>query len=309
MSDLFGKDVRTISEHIGNVYREKELERNPTIRKFRIVQKEGKRLIERQVEYHNLDVIISVGYRVKSKRGTQFRIWATNVLRDHLVKGYTFYQKRLQESKARMKELEEAVELVRSAQDNRHLSATEASGLLNVITEYARSWLLLQRYDEDELPVKELNKGVVYELSEEEARKVIDGLREDLKRKREAGDFFGRENAQGHSGDCLVIFPSHHLPDNCPKPRNCGGAGRNSLAVRSIPPQLDRSLRSGSNSGGGISAHLSSIIGVRRVTYGVFLSQRLIRLWRKFRNVFFGYFLFKKKVTPRRAIADQWFNQ
>jgi len=106
MARLFQKDVRTVSEHIANVYREKELRRDPTIRKFRIVQKEGKREVERKIDHYNLDVIISVGYRVQSKRGTQFRIWATNVLRDHLVKGYTLNEKRLQESRHRLKELE-----------------------------------------------------------------------------------------------------------------------------------------------------------------------------------------------------------
>jgi len=85
MAGLFGKSVKTINEHIVNVYQEEELEKHPTIRKFRIVQKEGNREVIREVEHYNLDVIISVGYRVKSKRGTQFRIWATKVLKDHLL--------------------------------------------------------------------------------------------------------------------------------------------------------------------------------------------------------------------------------
>lgn len=89
MAKLFGKDVRTISEHVSNIYVERELEKDPTIRKFRIVRKEGKRAVERAIDHYNLDVIISVGYRIKSKRGTQFRIWATNVLQDHLDKGFT----------------------------------------------------------------------------------------------------------------------------------------------------------------------------------------------------------------------------
>jgi len=88
MAKLFGKDVRTVSEHIQNVFKERELERMSTIRKFRIVQVEGKRRIERDVDFYNLDVIISVGYRVKSQRGTQFRIWATNILKGYIVKGY-----------------------------------------------------------------------------------------------------------------------------------------------------------------------------------------------------------------------------
>lgn len=95
MSDLFGKDVRTINEHVSNIYTEQELTRDPTVRKYRIVQQEGKRSVKREVEHYNLDVIISVGYRVKSQRGVQFRQWATNILKKHLVDGYTFNEKRL----------------------------------------------------------------------------------------------------------------------------------------------------------------------------------------------------------------------
>ena len=86
MARLFGKNVRTVSEHVTNVCREKELQRNPTIRKFRLVRKEGNRDVERMIDHYNLDVIISVGYRVKSKRGTQFRIWATRVVANLLNK-------------------------------------------------------------------------------------------------------------------------------------------------------------------------------------------------------------------------------
>ncbi|MBS1736680.1 MAG: virulence RhuM family protein [Bacteroidetes bacterium] len=88
LSTLFGRDIKTIGKHINNVFSEGELEANSTVAKFATAQMEGKRRIERQIEYYNLDIIISVGYRVKSKQGTQFRIWATNVLRDYLLKGY-----------------------------------------------------------------------------------------------------------------------------------------------------------------------------------------------------------------------------
>ena len=93
IASLFGRDVKTIGKHINNVFAEGELERNSTVANFATVQLEGGRKIERQIEYYNLDVIISVGYRVKSKQGTQFRIWATNVLRDYLLKGYALNQR------------------------------------------------------------------------------------------------------------------------------------------------------------------------------------------------------------------------
>ena len=99
LAELFQKDVRTINEHIQNVFEEGELEREPTIRKFRIVQLEGSRQVEREVEHYNLDVIISVGYRVRSHRGTQFRQWATKQLRELIVKGFVLDDERLKEGR------------------------------------------------------------------------------------------------------------------------------------------------------------------------------------------------------------------
>jgi len=99
LAELFRKDVRTINEHIQNIYEEGELAPEATIRKFRIVQTEGKREVERIVDFYNLDVIIAVGYRVKSHRGTQFRRWATERLREYLVKGFTMDDERLKEGR------------------------------------------------------------------------------------------------------------------------------------------------------------------------------------------------------------------
>ena len=98
MAALFGRDVKTIGKHVNNVFREGELTREATVAKFATVQTEGGREVTRQVEYYNLDVIISVGYRVKSLRGTQFRIWATRRLREYLVKGYAINRQRLEQS-------------------------------------------------------------------------------------------------------------------------------------------------------------------------------------------------------------------
>ena len=106
---LLNKNVKTINEHIKNIFKEQELDSLSTIRKSRIVQKEGSRSIEREVDFYNLDVIISVGYRVKSKEGTQFRIWATQVLRKHLIDGYTINEQRLRRQKDKFKSLQFAV--------------------------------------------------------------------------------------------------------------------------------------------------------------------------------------------------------
>ena len=98
MAELFQKDVRTINEHIKTIYSEGELEPKTTIRKFRIVQTEGARQVSRNVDFYNLEVIISIGYRVKSHRGTQFRIWATQRLREYIVKGFTLDDERLKQA-------------------------------------------------------------------------------------------------------------------------------------------------------------------------------------------------------------------
>jgi hypothetical protein len=96
LAELFQKDVRTINEHIKNIYTEGELEPEATIRKFRIVQTEGKRQVSRSIDFYNLDIIIAVGYRIRSYRGTQFRQWATERLREYIVKGFTLDDERLQ---------------------------------------------------------------------------------------------------------------------------------------------------------------------------------------------------------------------
>src|SRR5690606_22154538 len=142
------KDIRTINEHLSNIFAEGELEREPTIRKFRMVRQEGKRAVQRDIEHYNLDAIISVGYRVSSARATQFRIWATRVLRQHLVDGYTLNERRLAE---RGIEFEQAVSLLSRTLANQQLVSDEGQAVLQVISDYARSWSLLQGYDEQSL--------------------------------------------------------------------------------------------------------------------------------------------------------------
>jgi hypothetical protein len=119
MAELFQKDVRTINEHIQNIFEEGELQRMATLRKFRIVQSEGARSVEREVDFYNLDVIISVGYRVKSHRGTQFRIWATQRLREYIVKGFVLDDARLKQGGGDyFDELLERIREIRAAEKN-----------------------------------------------------------------------------------------------------------------------------------------------------------------------------------------------
>src|SRR6266702_3196348 len=112
IASLFGRDKSVISRHLSNVYRDGELDRNSTVAKNATVQNEGEREISREIEYYNLDVILSVGYRVNSVRGTQFRIWANQVLKEYLVKGYAIDKKRFQEQSRQLEELKQTVKLL-----------------------------------------------------------------------------------------------------------------------------------------------------------------------------------------------------
>jgi len=197
IAELFGVKVPAISKHVKNIFTEKELDKKATISKMETVQKEGSREIRRNVDYYNLDMIISVGYRVNSQRATNFRIWATRVLRDHILKGFTLNESRLQSRhQARLKELQRAVGLLRIAMQSKQLDQVEASGLLDVITEYADSWILLQQYDEKKLTIKKQKTRKTKTLSYQWAREAVDQLQNDLTKRKQASNLFGR--ARGH---------------------------------------------------------------------------------------------------------------
>jgi prophage maintenance system killer protein len=191
MAELFDKGRTTVTEHIQNIFKESELDEKSVCRDFRHTAADGK---EYEVKYYNLDVIISVGYRVKSLQGTQFRIWATHTLKDHLLKGYTINQKRLAETG--IKELENALQFIKQASSRRQLTNEEAQGLLDVITKYAKSWLLLKSYDEDNLPA---TSGQIpkFNLTYEYALNSIKELKKALMDKEEASSLFSNECEHG----------------------------------------------------------------------------------------------------------------
>lgn len=149
MALLFDRDVKTIGKHINTVFKEGELEENSTVAKFATVQKEGTRTVEREVEYYNLDVIISVGYRVKSKRGTQFRQWATQRLKDYLVQGYAINEKRLAEKKQQVEYLKTGIKILSRAITQQ--ASTEDSEALEI---FASGLQLLDDYDHEQLDMK-----------------------------------------------------------------------------------------------------------------------------------------------------------
>ncbi|HET7315318.1 RhuM family protein [Salinisphaera sp.] len=198
MAGLFEKDVRTVNEHIQNVFLEGELDRDSTIRNFRIVRQEGKRQVRREIEHYNLDVIISVGYRVNSKRGVQFRQWATRVLREHLLQGWTLSRQRF-ETNAR--ELDAAMTLLRQTAQSSDLDAASGRGLIDIATRYAQTFLLLQRYDEGLLTDPKAQAGGKLPTLGD-ARTALAKLKTDLVARGEATDLFARE--RGDSLDALL---------------------------------------------------------------------------------------------------------
>lgn len=196
--ELFRKARRTIGEHIKNIYEEGELDKDSTWREFRQVQKEGNREVSRKVSVYNLDVIISVGYRVKSKVGVEFRRWATQRLKEYFLKGYAINQKLLQSEQNRIKLLQKEVNLL-----NRELLETQRTltdGLLSIISHYSKSFKLLEKYDKDELSSENLNKEVIYTINYDDVKEAIQQLKSDLISKGEASHLFGNEKDNSFQG-------------------------------------------------------------------------------------------------------------
>lgn len=148
MAALFLRDKSVVSRHLRNIFREGELVRDAAVAKNATTASDGKIY---QVEYFNLDAIISVGYRVNSKRGTQFRIWATGVLKDHIIQGYSINQRRIAEKGAN--ELRQVLNLLSNTLTGHQLVGEEGAAILEIINRYAKTWELLLRYDEDRLPI------------------------------------------------------------------------------------------------------------------------------------------------------------
>ena len=199
---LFGKVKSTISYHVNSIFKEGELDKDSTVRKFRTVQIEGKRNIVRDLEYYNLDVIISVGYRVKSKRGTQFRIWANKVLKDYLVKGYALNEKRLKEQNEKIKELETTLEIFSNVADKYLLKQDEFSGILKVVTDYTRALEILDDYDNQRLRINGTTKKLRFKIEYNSAKKLIKKLKE----KFGGSSLFGREKDQSFKGTIGTLY-------------------------------------------------------------------------------------------------------
>jgi prophage maintenance system killer protein len=192
MSGLFDRDKSVISRHLRNIFKTGELDRDSVVAFFATTAADGKTY---QVEYYSLDAIISVGYRVNSKRGTQFRIWATNVLKNHLLRGYSANERRL-------KELNQAIRLIGSVAERKALSSDEATALLSVVKDYSYALDLLDDYDHERVTAKDTTVRPVAPVSYDEVRRIIARLRAQFN----AGELFGAEKDKSLEGSLANIM-------------------------------------------------------------------------------------------------------
>jgi prophage maintenance system killer protein len=182
MADLFTTERSVITKHLRNIFETAELLRRSVCAKFAHTAEDGKTY---QVDYYSLDAVISVGYRVNSKRGTQFRIWATQVLKNHILKGYSVNARRL-------KELNQAVRLIGEVAERRDLTGDEAKALLRVVSDYSYALDLLDDYDHQRIKTRDLSKARTKAITYDETLRIVEQLRVQFK----AGDLFGREKDQ-----------------------------------------------------------------------------------------------------------------
>ena len=191
---LFDVQKAAISKHIKKIFESEELNPNSTVSKMETVQLEGKRKVRRKITYYNLDVIIAVGYRVNSKKATKFRIWATNVLKNYLVKGYVINEKRL--TKEKLKELVNTVKFIKDNINTPSLTAKEVKGLLEIIERYTLVWKWIEAYDTGRLETK-ITRKERKKISYDEAKAAIKELKKYLIKRNEASEIFGQERDRG----------------------------------------------------------------------------------------------------------------
>jgi len=209
LTELFQRDKSVVSRHITNVFKEKELQKDSVVAKNATTANDGKIY---QVEYYNLDVIISVGYRIKSQRGTQFRIWANKILKDYLVKGYSINEKRLLQQNEQLKQLHESVKLLGSVLNFKSLSEEESVGLLKIISDYAYALDILDQYDYQNLEITETSGKETYQLTYEEA---IEQIRK-VKAIYGNSELFGHEKDESFKSSVSTIYQTFNGIDLYP---------------------------------------------------------------------------------------------
>jgi len=193
---LFGTQRPAITKHLKNIFESGELDEKVACSVLEHTTQHGAikgKTQTKKVKYYNLDAIISVGYRVNSQRATQFRIWATNTLKEHLIKGYTVNEKRLLQAQSNLKELQETISFLQDKSQS-ELFAGQEQEILNLLTNYSKTLSLLEQYDKEKLSLIK-NAKDSFVLKYEDAFNVIIKLKKELIAKKEASDLFGKETS------------------------------------------------------------------------------------------------------------------
>ncbi|MDD2897845.1 MAG: RhuM family protein [Desulfuromonadaceae bacterium] len=200
LAELFDVNVPAVSKHVRNILGSGELDASATVSKLERVQIEGGREVKRSQVLYNLDMIISIGYRVNSAKATRFRQWATQVLRDHIVKGYTLNEQRLREESAKLQAMRQTVELLARTLTNQELVSDTGRDVLRVITDYAYALTLLDRYDHGTLTIDGTTKTALHVIRYEEAIGIVASM------KGEFDGLFGLEKDQGFKSALGAIY-------------------------------------------------------------------------------------------------------
>lgn len=202
MSEIFETTPENILMHLKNIYQDNEVDEFSTTKDFLVVRQEGKRQVKRSLKHYNLDAILSVGYRVNSKKATRFRQWATQTLKQFLVQGYAINERRLQEKGI---EFSQAVALLSQTLSNQELLNNEGKAVLDVVQEYSRTWSLLQAYDEQSLSAISVKQTQMKPLIFDDVLQAIAQLKQALIEKNEATELFGQVRTDGLASAIATI--------------------------------------------------------------------------------------------------------
>ncbi|AEB27239.1 Putative DNA-binding protein in cluster with Type I restriction-modification system [Francisella cf. novicida Fx1] len=217
IAELFDVQRPAITKHLSNIFKSNELDENVVCSILEHTTKHGAIQDKKQsqkTKIYNLDAIISVGYRVNSKKATQFRIWANKVLKEYLIKGYALNKDKLKQQK--LQELEQTIQLIKQSLQNNAIGTDEAKGFVEIVSNYAKSWALLQGYDDQSLEEITQTKESKFILDYDEAKAAIAELKNTLIAKGEATELFGQEKAGELKGNLQNIYQSFAGDDLLP---------------------------------------------------------------------------------------------
>jgi len=208
IAEVFGKDRTVITRHINNILKDNEVDEKSNVQKMHIANS------DKPVNFYSLDIILAVGYRTNSAKAISFRKWSTKILKDYLIKGYALNKERLQQKK--LDELNATIALIKSNIDNNELTLAESKGFVEIVSNYARSWALLQGYDEQSLIDVTQQSEEKFILDYNEAKEAIALFKETLMKKGEATVLFGQEKAGEFKGNLLNIYQTFGGDDLLP---------------------------------------------------------------------------------------------